>query len=78
MSTNNVVGRVGNFNIITREDCFSSHAGLLLVKDFVDRLGVSEILDTEFGCQAKTARLFRIGSGDGAGLQFDCRRRLPH
>lgn len=53
MSTANVVGRVGKFNVITRDDCFSSHAGLLLVKEFVDRLGVGETLDAELSVKQR-------------------------
>lgn len=53
MSTVNVVGRVGNFNIITRDDCFSNHAGLLLVKEFIERLGVCQMLNAELSVKQR-------------------------
>ncbi len=53
MSTLNVVGRAGKFNIITRQDCLSSHAGLLLVKEFVDRLKVAEVLDAQLNVKQR-------------------------
>jgi hypothetical protein len=47
VSTANLLGRIGFFNVITRSDCFSSHAGMLLVKQFVDQLGVASIINDE-------------------------------
>jgi len=47
VNTDNLIGRVGKFNVISREDCFTSHAGMLLVKGFADELGVADILNQE-------------------------------
>lgn len=47
VSTNNLIGRVGKFNVILRRDRLASHAGLLLVREFAERLGVSALLDEE-------------------------------
>jgi DDE family transposase len=47
VNTANLIGRVGNFNVISREDCFTSHAGMLLVKEFADHLGVADLLNQE-------------------------------
>jgi len=53
VSEHTVVGRVGNFNIITRADCFSSHSGLLLVKEFAARLGVCATLEAELNVKKR-------------------------
>ena len=47
MSTDTVAGRVANFNVCFRSDCLSSHAGLVLVKDFAERLGLSSLVNSE-------------------------------
>ena len=47
VSSHTVAGRIANFNVCFRSDCLSSHAGLVLVKDFVDRLGVASLINAE-------------------------------
>jgi len=42
-----VIGKAANFNIAFRNLTVSSHSGAVLLKDFCDRLGVEEILDSE-------------------------------
>lgn len=53
MSNGTLLGRVGKFNVIARGDKFSSHSGLVLIKEFVDRLGVSEILNQELSVKQR-------------------------
>jgi hypothetical protein len=48
-----VTGRAGKFNICFREDILSSHSGLLLVKEYAEKLGVSEILDEELKVKSR-------------------------
>ena len=47
MSHSNVVGRIGKFNVCFRSDCLSSHAGLVLSKEFADRLKVNQLINEE-------------------------------
>jgi Transposase DDE domain group 1 len=43
----NQLGRVGKFHVCPRGDVLSSHAGLLLVKGFVEQLQVGPLLDEQ-------------------------------
>jgi hypothetical protein len=47
VNTANLIGRLGKFNVISRKDCFTSHAGMLLVKEFADHLGVTDLINKE-------------------------------
>ena len=47
MSEQSIVGKAGEFNICFRDVTLSNHAGLVLLRDFADRLGVAELLDQE-------------------------------
>jgi hypothetical protein len=47
VNTANLIGHVGKFNVISREDCFTSHAGMLLVKEFADLLGLADLLNQQ-------------------------------
>ena len=47
MSEQSIVGKAGEFNICFRDVTLSNHAGLVLLRDFADRLGVAELLDEE-------------------------------
>lgn len=47
MNTQNVVGKVGKFNICFRPERLTSQAGTVLLHDFAQRLGVEEVLDDE-------------------------------
>src|SRR5262249_51052974 len=42
-----VVGKVGKFNICFREERLTSHAGVVLLHDFAQRLGIARMLDEE-------------------------------
>jgi hypothetical protein len=53
VSERTLLGRVGKFNVCARRDKFSSHSGLVLIKEFVDRLGLSEILNTELSVKQR-------------------------
>ena len=45
MSEQSIVGKAGEFNICFRDTTLSNHAGLILVRELADRLGVAELLD---------------------------------
>lgn len=47
MSTPSIVGKVGKFNVCFRDITLSNHAGLALLADFAQQLGVAQILDEE-------------------------------
>jgi hypothetical protein len=47
VNTGKVIGKVGKFNVSFREDKLSSHAGMVLIKEFSERLGVEKIIDEE-------------------------------
>ena len=47
MSTHSIVGKAGQFNICFRDVTLSSHAGMVLLHDFTQRLGVATLLDRE-------------------------------
>src|SRR5207247_9703318 len=47
-----VVGKVGKFNLCFRPQRLTSHAGVVLLHDFAQRLGVAQVLDAEL--QVKT------------------------
>jgi len=48
-----VVGKVGKFNIGFRPERLTSHAGVVLLHDFAQRLGVAEVLDEELAGKAR-------------------------
>src|SRR6266568_3559861 len=47
VSTESIVGKAGKFNICFRDVTLSSHAGLVLLDEFADVLGVAQVLDDE-------------------------------
>ena len=53
MSTNNVIGRVGKFNISFRETTLSSHAGMVLVKEFASALAVPQVINDELSVKSR-------------------------
>jgi hypothetical protein len=59
-----VVGKVGKFNICFRPERLTSHAGVVLLHDFAQRLGVAEVLEEEL--QVKT-RERGYGEGEAIG-----------
>jgi hypothetical protein len=42
-----VIGKAGKFNIGFRDITLASHAGIILIKEMVDRLGIAELIDRE-------------------------------
>ena len=47
MSRASIVGKVGKFNVCFEEVHLSSHAGLVLVQAFAEKLGVAQVLDED-------------------------------
>lgn len=47
MNNETVIGKAANFNIAFRDDTLSSHSGVVLLKDFCDRIGVADVIDSE-------------------------------
>ena len=43
----NVIGKAGKFNICFQPTTLSSHAGIVLIKEFTDRLGLPLLLDSQ-------------------------------
>lgn len=42
-----IIGKAFKFNVCFREVTLTAHAGVVLLRDFVDRLGVPELIDAE-------------------------------
>ena len=53
MNKSKVVGKVGKFNICFRPEQLTSHAGVVLLHDFAQRLGVAQLLDDELAVKAR-------------------------
>src|SRR3990172_7580416 len=47
VSKDSIVGKVGKFNVCFEEVSLSSHAGMVLLHEFAEKLGVTDILDEE-------------------------------
>ena len=47
MSKQSIVGKVGKFNVCFRDVTLSSHAGLALLDEFAQQLGVAQVMDEE-------------------------------
>ena len=45
MNKQQIVGKVGKFNLCFRNEQLTSHAGTVLLHDFAQRLGVEQVLD---------------------------------
>jgi hypothetical protein len=48
-----VIGKAGKYNISFREDILSSHAGMVLIKEFVEQLKVGQIIDEELKVKSR-------------------------
>jgi hypothetical protein len=48
-----VVGKVGKFNLCFRPERLTSHAGVVLLHDFAQRLGVAQVLDDELAVKVR-------------------------
>lgn len=53
MNKGTVIGKAGKFNISFRDDILSSHSGLVLIKEFAERLGINQILDAELKVKSR-------------------------
>jgi hypothetical protein len=47
VSTSNVIGRAGKFNVSFRDVTLSNHAGMVLVKEFADSLAIAPLINDE-------------------------------
>ena len=61
MNRQKVVGKVGKFNICFRKEQLTSHAGTVLLQDFVQRLGVARVLDEELQVKVRAGLWGRTG-----------------
>lgn len=53
MSEGNVIGRVGKFNVSFRETTLSSHAGMVLIKEFASALAVPQVINDELSVKTR-------------------------
>ena len=53
MSTSNVIGRVGKFNVSFRDTTLSSHAGMVLVKEFASALAAPQVINNELSVKTR-------------------------
>lgn len=53
MNNTKVIGKAGKFNICFRDITLASHAGIVLLKEMVDRFGVAELIDCEMGVKQR-------------------------
>ena len=53
MNKHKVVGKVGKFNLCFRPERLTSHAGVVLLHDFAQRLGVAQVLDDELAVKVR-------------------------
>jgi Transposase DDE domain group 1 len=63
VDTHKVGGKVGNFNICFRPERLTSHAGVVLLHNFAQRLGVARALDEELRVKARER-----GYGEGEAI----------
>lgn len=47
MNNETIIGKAGKFKICFRDVTLASHAGIVLIKEMVDRLGIAELIDQE-------------------------------
>ena len=75
VSSSNVIGRIGKFNISFRPTTLSSHAGMVLVKEFADALAVSQVINDELSVKTRQRGYSEAAAVMGHGLQPGGRRR---
>lgn len=63
MDRQKVGGKVGKFNICFRPQRLTSHAGVVLLRDFAQRLGVEELLEEELSVKTRER-----GYGEGQAI----------
>jgi hypothetical protein len=49
----NVAGKAYKFNIVFRDVTLTAHAGIVLMRDFIGKLGVSELIDANVFVKAR-------------------------
>ena len=69
MNAHRVVGKVGKFNICFREGRLTSHAGVVMLRELAQRLGVEQLLTEELHVKAR-ARGYSEGHAIG-GLVYN-------
>src|SRR2546428_13184246 len=63
VNTQKVIGKVGKFNICFHPEQLTSHAGVVLLNDFAQRLGVEGLLDEELSLKTR-----EHGYGEGQAI----------
>ena len=53
MNTKTLIGKASNFNICFRTITLSSHSGAVLIKDFADRLGLADLIDSHLNVKER-------------------------
>ena len=53
MNKDTVIGKAGKFNICFREITLASHAGIVLLKEMADQLGVPALIERELGVKVR-------------------------
>ena len=69
VNAHSVVGKVGKFNVCFREEQLTSHAGVVMIKELADRLGVEQLLTEELRVKTR-ARGYSEGQAIG-GLVYN-------
>ena len=69
MNAHSVVGKVGKFNVCFREERLTSHAGVVMIKELADRLGVEQLLTEALSVKTR-ARGYSEGQAIG-GLVYN-------
>jgi hypothetical protein len=65
VNTGRVMGKVGKFKVCFRDERLTSHAGVVLVHELAERLGVAQIVDEELRVKHRE-RGYREGQAIGA------------
>ena len=47
MNSTTVIGKAFNFHVVTRDQTLTAHAGIVLLRDFIDRLGLPKLIDQQ-------------------------------
>lgn len=69
VNSSSVMGKVGKFNVCFREERFTSHAGVVLVHELAERLGLEQLIEEELHVKQRER-----GYGEGqaiAGLVYN-------
>lgn len=63
MNSQQVIGKVGKFNICFRDEPLTSHAGTVLLHHFAQRLGMEHLLEEELQVKVRER-----GYGEGQAI----------